>query len=470
MHYDHIVFISLDNLRSDVLGASPHRLWAREYPGLQPAATPVLDELASRAAFLSNTITPAPYTSASHASYFTGLYPLRHGLYEFYGGHLDAPTVFSYGRMRGMRTVMKVDFPIILGPELGFTRDIDQYMVEDDQRFIDTVVEADSSVSFAHFGGIHVPYGFHKLQFGGDHYRQAVERLEAELPPDLPLHVDELTETPRASEDLHLFLRYKRAVHHLYETQQYTRLFDLYLRGLEFFLRERFAPFLDQLLGRLEKRGKRPLVVVFGDHGHTFSRDSFGNFNSLDEGVLRVPVLVYGEGVVPGTHTDRVRTIDVLPTVLDLAGWPTLPDHPPDGATLAPWLRGEGPAPGDRVAFSQAYTADANEFVAYQKRQLAGQAPEPLRHVMLGEVVYLGQRRVLRRYHRYSETFEQILPISPAPAVERLQDGLPQPDPDHHPLQELDLLDAYNRHRRPPRPVVANDQVRDGLRGMGYHV
>lgn len=466
MTYDHIILISLDNLRSDVIAANPHGHWTAEFPGLEPPRTTVLDDLAHEGAFLSNTITPAPYTSASHASYFTGLYPLHHGAYEFYGGTIAAPTIFSLARGQGMRTIMKVDFPIILGDDLGFTRDVDDYLVEDDQGFIDAVARTTRSVSFAHFGGIHVPYGFHKLKFGGRHYVSMVERLESELPPDLALHVDVLTETPRDLDDMQLFLRYKRAIHHFYATARYSRLFDLYLRGLEFFLETRFEPFLRQLRERL--RDRRVLLVVFGDHGHTFTRDSFGNFNALDEGVLRVPVILVGDGVPHKLHTRRVRTIDVLPTVLDLAGIPSQVRF--DGQSLLEGLRGTAPLE-DRIAISQAYTADANDFVAYQRRQLAGGTPEPLRHVLLGEVVYKGARRVMRRFNRYSDDFQEILPVSSPPSVEWVDpSGATIPDPDHRPVDEIEILDRYNRDRRPVSPVVADDAVRRGLRDMGYNV
>lgn len=469
--YDHVVLVSLDNLRSDCIGLNPFRLWPRLYPALRRPDTRVLDDFVGQGAFFLNTIAAAPYTAASHGTYLTGRFPLHNGLYEFYGGRLSGPTIFTYARRQGRATVASVDFPIILGPELGFTADVDRYLVEDDDGFIDAVTGAPRALGFVHFGGIHVPYGFHKLRFGGDAYRDMVARLESELPPELPFHLDELTETYRDAEDRMLFLRYKRAVHHFYETGAYARLFDLYLRGLEHFLRTRFQRFLSRLRERLDAGGGRWLIVLFGDHGHEFSPGSFGNFNSFSEGVLRVPVVFVGDGIEPQVRPERIRSADVVPTLLELMGMEPLAGHPLDGRSLAPVLWGGGAPDPNPVAFVQAYTADANDFVAYQKRQLAGGTPEPLRHVMLGEVVYSGDRRVLRELHRYSPGFDRIDALPGTPVVERFDASLvPRPDPEHDPSAELALLDAYDAGRRPAATVPADDATRIGLRNMGYQV
>lgn len=471
MHYDHIILISLDTLRSDCIASNPFKLWPERYPSLVPPRTPVLDAFAASGAFFPNAISAAPYTSASHGTYLTGQYPLRHGVFEFYGGRISSPTLFTYAKAAGRATIATVDFPIILGEQLGFTRDIDHYMIEDDTGFIDAVLEARTSLSFAHFGGIHVPYGFHKLKFGGDEYRRTVEQMESELPRDLAIHLDELTETYRGEEDVRIFLRYKRALHYFYETGQYTRMFDLYLRGLEFFLETRFAPFLDRLESGLRAAGRSYLIVLFGDHGHEFSKSSFGNFNSFSEGVVRVPVIFKADDVAPGMFSERIRTADVMPTIMELAGMRPDADHRPDGVSLASVLREGTAPPADAVALCQCYTADANDFVAYQRRQLAGDSPEPIRHVKLFELAYLGNQRVLRRSHEYSTNFDRLLLVDEPVLVEQFDADLkPVADPDGEPTEALSLLKAYNATYRPAARVIAAGDTRRGLRNMGYRV
>ncbi len=305
-------------------------------------ATPVLDDLANSGAFFTNVIASAPYTSAAHATVFTGQYPARHGLHAFYEGFLRSPSVFTHARRAGRQTLMKVDFPVILGDQLGFTADIDTYLVEEDQKFIDAVLATETSLSLAHFAGMHMPYGFHNLRFGGSAYQEKIAWMESLLPEEVPHQVDELNETYRTPADMALFLRYKRAVNYLYAAGKYDTLFQMYLDGIEFFLKSRFEPFLTQLVDRVRQAGKTLLLVLFGDHGQQFEDDSYGNFNSLEEGVLRIPLIIAGDGVAQGRHLRRIRSADIAPTVMELAGidvpWRGLFD----GESRATWF-GDGP-------------------------------------------------------------------------------------------------------------------------------
>lgn len=134
--YDKVIFVSLDTFRSDMMVSNPFPLWPEKYSiGSRPASS-MLDDITARAAYFPNCISAAPYTSASHATFFTGLWPHHHGVYEFFNRGLARDTVFTLGRRLGYKTVFKVDFPIILGHHLGFDRDIDHYMVEEDEPFL----------------------------------------------------------------------------------------------------------------------------------------------------------------------------------------------------------------------------------------------------------------------------------------------------------------------------------------------
>jgi hypothetical protein len=468
--YDHVVFVSIDTMRSDVIAANPYQLWPGKYPGCRPPATTVLDDLVGRGAFFPNTITAAPYTAAAHGSLFTGQFPLRHGLHEFYNGRLRSPTVFTYGRRAGRRTALNVEFPIILGPQLGYTQDIDTYLVEQAEEFIDAVVAADSTVACAHFGGVHLPYGFHNLRFGGDAYRAKVAELEELLPDDLPPLADQLVESYRDEEDTDLLLRYKRAVNHLYATGQYDTLFQLYLDGVEHFLTTRLEPFLAQLTDRVAASGKRMLLVVFADHGHEFDADSYGHFNSMSEGVLRVPLIVVGPDVTPGLHPGRIRTVDVAPTVMELAGIPVPEVGVLDGVSHAAVVRGESRLDGDLPALVEAYTSDTREFVAYQRRQLAGERPGPLRHVLVGQAAYTGRRRLVRIVNRYAPGFAGIEPVD-VTRVERFDQALrPVPDPADAGADLLAMLDDYRAARQPSVDIPVDECVRGQLRALGYSV
>lgn len=100
------------------------------------------------------------------------------------------------------------------------------------------------------------------------------------------------------------------------------------------------------------------IVVYFSDNGPNGPRwngGMRGTKGSTDEGGVRSPLLIrWPRRIPPGTRISRVAgTIDLLPTLAELAGVPVPADRPLDGRTLVPLLTG-GPAAEwpDRPLFS----------------------------------------------------------------------------------------------------------------------
>ncbi len=471
--FDHIVFVSLDTLRSDGIAANPHKLWPDKY-GL-PAAlkTPLLDEIAAGGAFFTNCISAAPYTSASHGTYFTGKWPLRHGVYEFFNRALRAETIFAAARRAGFTTTFKIDFPIILGKFLGFDRGVDQYIIEDDDAFLQAISSKRRNMAFAHFGGIHAPFGFHNLRYGGKTYIETVERLEAEIPASSVNPVDALVETYRDPEDLELMLRYKRIIQHHYEQKNYAKLFDLYLRGIEYFLESRFTTFFRKLEKILA--GSNYLIVLFGDHGEEYDENSYGHHNSMSEGVLRVPLVFYGTGIKPGIYNQRIRSVDVVPTLLDLLKGKGIRSPKLDGSSLAETLTNGAEYPV-RPAFAQAYTSELNQFVAYQKKILAkGAKTGSLPHVLYKEAVYSDNLKLVRQHYEYAEAggIWGLTKCAEKIALQQIDEKnyLGPLDSENHAAPLLAQLDDYNKLLRPrSRPLVVPSEIRAQLQNMGYQV
>jgi len=107
---------------------------------------------------------------------------------------------------------------------------------------------------------------------------------------------------------------------------------------------------VDQNIGRLvEKLGQlglteETLVVFTSDNGGTGSSSAplRGNKGQLYEGGIRVPLLMAGAGVQsPGREVaESVLSIDLYPTLLELAGLPPPEGQPLDGRSLTPLLAG----------------------------------------------------------------------------------------------------------------------------------
>lgn len=443
--YDHVVLISIDTLRADALASHPAPHWPGLYPSLTAPRTDVLDAFAGDGYSFTNCVSAAPYTSAAHATILSGKWPRRHGVYEFFNRKLSAYTLFTRFQRQGVPTLMKSDFPYILGPTLGFDRDIDTFLVEDDDAFLEAIGGLDASCSLVHFGGVHVPYGFHNLEHGGQAYRDKVAELEDELGSPTQLPKDQLFETRREGEDLNYLMRYKRIVQELWQAGRAEDIFGLYLEGIEHFLETRFAPFMEKLHTTL--RGKRVLTVLFGDHGEEYSVDSFGHFNSVAEGVLRVPLVIQGPDVPTGTTHDRVRTVDILPTILDLNGDRATRSLVLDGESLVPRMRGEVSGHGP-AAFAQAWVADTARFVRFQQRMLsAGGKRGTLPHLLFKEAVWSGDYRLTRQCADFNEYLGGLGEIEPVSFLERFDDAQrPQRVEDPRITAELStLLDGYNR-------------------------
>jgi len=105
--------------------------------------------------------------------------------------------------------------------------------------------------------------------------------------------------------------------------------------------------YVDAELGRLfeslRTRGllDKSLIVLTSDHGEElFEHGGFAHGHAHWESVLRVPLLVWAQGLQPGRRAASVSLVDVFPTLLEAAGLPPLRGL--DGRSLWPLLRGEG--------------------------------------------------------------------------------------------------------------------------------
>ncbi len=425
--YDHVVMISLDTLRSDAISANPLNLWKEKYPSLSPPKTGVLDDLVGEGFFFANCVSAAPYTSSSHASFLTGHWPLHHGVYEFYNRKLRQETLLSRAAKLGYKAILKSDFPVILGPTLGFDRGVHEFIVEDDDRLLDSIRGERRTFSLVHFGGCHVPYGFHNTKYGGEAYRSKLEALEREIGKSSSLPKDQLFETYRDDEDFHNLMRYKRAVQEFWKAGATDRIFGLYLEGVEHFLSTRFADFMRRLRGILE--GTRSLIVVFGDHGEEYDEDSFGHFNTVSEGVMRVPLLFIGDDVPRGMCRSRVRAVDVYRTISDLIGASSGFGKSTDGLSLAGVIHASETLP-DLDNYAQTYVADTAGFIRFQKRVMAsgGVKRGNLPHLLFKEAVWAGDRKLTRCTAEFSEYLGGLTEIKPRVKLERFdENAIPRP-------------------------------------------
>lgn len=108
---------------------------------------------------------------------------------------------------------------------------------------------------------------------------------------------------------------------------------------------------LGRVLGALDETGlaQNTILVLWGDHGWHLGDHGIWCKHTNYEQATRIPVLVTAPGVTrPGTRTSSLaETVDIYPTVCELAGLPT--PEGLDGRSFVPTLRDPSAATKDSI-------------------------------------------------------------------------------------------------------------------------
>jgi len=352
-----VLLITLDTTRADRIGAY-------DYPG---AETPHLDGLANEGVLFEDTITPTAFTLPSHSSILTGLYPTYHGV-RLNGGSALADVHTTLAEQladSGYRCGAFVGAFVLdgrWGLEQGFDHYDDDFEIGGDQRLdlsgvqrpANEVVDAALGwlsdgdqrpfFSWVHFYDPHTPYE------PPEPYRSRFGRARAR-DLDLGENTSDATQA-RLREWL----------------DEQNALYDGEIA------------FADSQIGRLlewldvQGLADNTIVVVVGDHG-----EALGSHGETEHGyfvydyAVRVPfVIKVPDGDLRGIRVhQQVRTIDLMPTVLDLVGvegpatvhgeslLPLLVDPNLEGARYA---YSESMAPSLQYGWSPLYSLRTSNF------------------------------------------------------------------------------------------------------------
>ncbi len=322
-----VVLVVVDTLRADHLSVYDHPL----------ETSPHLEAWSERGAVYDRAFASAPWTLPSVGSIFTGRYPLQHGSGRakklrpngetrriFVGLDESSPTLAEVLTKAGYNAGALVT-NTFLRPIFGLTRGFESYdharnaflferqadvMVERGLEWIDAQEEAPFFL-FLHLLDPHMPY---------DPAPAVAGRFTADYEGSLKAPI-----RPKGG----FIKKIKRRESNLDEA-------DIeFLRGLY----DEEIAFVDQQLGLLleglEERGilESGLVILTADHGEELlDHGSFEHGHSMYQEVLHIPLMVWGQSVMPGRRLDPVSLVDILPTVVDALGLPF--SSPVDGISL----------------------------------------------------------------------------------------------------------------------------------------
>jgi choline-sulfatase len=302
-----IFLVTIDTLRADHI----------QCYGYKDVQTPVVDGLARDGIRFAAAFTPAPLTNPAHASILTGNWPSTHGVTDF-GVPLDKahPSLAELLKSAGYHTAAFIGAIILDSRKLapGLNRGFDYY---------------DNFPQRAPKG----PRWGRLERRGGEVVSRAEQWLDAH--PRGPRFVW-----------IHLFdphapylppIRYLQ----LYRNHPYDGEIAYADAALGLFVR-----YLKQ-----HRSYQEALIILVGDHGESLGEHSEATHGIfLYDSTLHVPLILKLPQERPGATviTSQVRTIDIVPTVLDVisVGIPQI-----DGESLLPlFTRGSCP---DRPAFGE---------------------------------------------------------------------------------------------------------------------
>jgi arylsulfatase A-like enzyme len=303
-----ILLVSLDTLRADHLPSYGHTR----------NTAPFLDRKVRRdGTLIAACVAAAPLTAPAHMTLFTSLPPSVHSVADNAKTRRlspSVPTIAEILRAHGLETAAVTEGGA-LRPTAGFDRGFDEYTEsnEPDTDVRHTFLTAERWLArnkrkrfflFVHTYQAHWPYAPREPYTGLFH--------DGGVPSGLPPHWN--------------------PVH-----------YDMEIRYLDDEIR--------RLIGTLEAEGLADdtIVVVTADHGEEFfEHGEVGHGVHLYQEVLHVPLLLWGATIPAGRHLEiPVGQIDVMPTLLDLAGVPKPAELM--GQSFAGLLRGSeeaGEGPG----------------------------------------------------------------------------------------------------------------------------
>lgn len=337
-----VVLVTLDTTRADRLGAY----------GSSAGLTPRLDALAGGSAVFDLAIAQAAVTPVSHASILTGLQPYHHGLRVLHGNrrnrlHGDFVTLAEMLAADGYATGAFVSaFPA--GSRFGLAQGFDTF----DEDFLQD--PGPSTVSPE--GTVNTGRAQRRADATTD---RAVAWLEG------------------VSEPYFLWVHY-------FDPHDPTVLPPEGFRGgppartgsEEEWLRRVYdheVAFMDAQVGRLldavdgPRRRRETAVVVTADHGEGLGDHDWWTHGILYQEQIHVPLILRLPGRDEGRRIEPlVRSIDLAPTLLDLAGVPESRRPTMDGRSLLPLLEdGANPGPDPKpVPHRNAY-ADSINLLTY---------------------------------------------------------------------------------------------------------
>jgi arylsulfatase A-like enzyme len=293
-----IVLIVMDTARHDHCS----------FHGYEKKTTPILEELSKNSTIFHDAYTPAGWTSPAHASLFTGLFPISHGVsQENWICGDDLTTLAEILRDRGYETVGIVENPVLASPnnfDQGFQMYHETWKIKKKNQntaceiFKEFVPNRNKNKPFFVFFNFiepHSPYNS-----SGPFY-------------------DTFISDPSIKLEHNMWIEYflnkvnfsNSQIKHLFELYDAEILYTDYLIGQVIYTLKNYDLWNDTVF------------IVTSDHGENIGdHNMMDHVFSLHESIIKIPLLIhYPKSFALGHHDfSPTLLIDIFPTLLKLCG------------------------------------------------------------------------------------------------------------------------------------------------------
>ncbi len=376
-----VLLLVVDALRPDHLGTY----------GYERPTSPTIDRLASEGLTFLNAYAQAPCTNESTATLVTSLYPSAHNVNRNGDALPDSClTLMEAMQASGYRTAVFSSNPYV-SPLTGFGRGVSFFYSEAIPSTRASVLRVASNKLYALGGGAGwipamvdrlerlVPLPAGQVAYTGGDARVMTATLlewidmdpdagffaylhymEPHEPYDPPPPYDEMFDP--GFDGLRRLVPPRRVVEGGLRVAATDPLPEDALRNMVARYDGEIAYFdgeLGRLLDELGSRGilENTLVIITADHGEEFfDHGRWGHSHSLYEELVRVPLILWWPGGIEGGTAVEgiVRHIDIMPTVLGIAGADGLIEVAGlEGANLWPAIEAGGEFPEELPAYTE---------------------------------------------------------------------------------------------------------------------
>lgn len=294
-----ILIVVVDALREDTLGIS----------GYGHNTSPEIDKFARNSVIFKNAYTSSSWTKPSVASLFSALHPVRHNTL---GIKLKLPeelnTLAEVLKNDGYKTFFLGGGNPFIGSKFSFDQGFDHYFNKKSDaaglscRFSKLLPELKKGKFFGylHYMDVHLPYNKNKFNYTFSSRRGNYRFTPGEIKRR---GIRELDRKGKLTEN---------------DKVELKALYDGQVRYVD----EQIGILLEML--KSESMLKNTLVIITSDHGEEFwDHGGFEHGHSLYNELIRIPLIIGGNGLKSLIKEKSVSIIDIFPTILDVAKIPS---------------------------------------------------------------------------------------------------------------------------------------------------